>query len=671
MLKRSRHSDSIGSRGSPRILDEDTRQISKKLKLHEEVPVLSLDQAYDLRTPHPTLLSEAQIFRLESSRGRSLPKDHEFSPVPPAPARAFSDTTSRPQKDRNETSQPLHRTSSRNLKENIVPLPSRSSSKSGTRPSRISSGRGTATSFARSARSQSKGTSKDMPLASPFTSQPGSPDLPTARLPTQRAPGTTKSKRTLSDTHFNPNLPSHRILSQPQAQSTTNSPVRQPDQDDSFKARRPSAPSATTQRPDFASWFIEPLTKTNLEDNRFLTPSIFDLSGTSSRGPSIDFNRPPSQLSYISTYDEAIFADALGISTPFMAKPQRSGSATFPDSPNSSDEEEVHRTLGNRVLRPSIMRNPLHLTLGSDMLGSWMSDSLISPPTLSEKGAYTRHSLHKDVDMQSSDHLVVADDDSLGLGSGLKISRSSGSKAFGEEEVPATLQELFDCLDSSLGAAQSRPPISRTRSLDVEIERSQEDHPLRSPAQISPSQLRHSSTNTAQTKRGGRDRRGTIRASDFAVLQGTTTSVFGGGGPRRTRSGTIVQGPSHPRRERSGTILARPPVSLTPSTVPVRPSDDGDVDMLDIREEAGHKEVGDVPMSTDESDDELLLKEAWSEEAWVVASPQSPQLPRRSARKVKGICDWRKRRRLGKGLGSWGMAEHDEDDGTDDPLLLK
>ncbi|KAF8074717.1 hypothetical protein FPV67DRAFT_594039 [Lyophyllum atratum] len=691
MLKRTRHSGNRASIGSARGPEEYTGHIRKKVKSNEQGPtqeaiaIYSSIQPHDLRTPHPTFLTEAQIYRLESSRGLALPSDHEFSPVPLAPTLAFSVLQTRPQIPEapkpNRTTRPSHKTSSRNLKENATP-PSRSSSMSRAAGASL----GNAALSRRDARSKSKGTTQEAPLASPFTSQFTSPHLSPRRKSNQKLSAlqdtTARPTRALSDTHFNPNLPSHRAHSRPQAQSTANSPVRRPFQDDSIKVRRPSAPSGSAQRPDVGSWFVSlnPATKTDVYDNQILSPPTFDFCGIQSRATPVDFNRPPSQLSYSSTYDEAFFGDALMISTPFGKKVHRAGNVVFQESPDSTDEEDGNRHSTSRNLYPSPIRSALQVSLGPDILGPWMSDSLISPPTLSH-GAYTRqNSLDKDFDM---DFLDQADDndsdkeDSLGLGLAVKIHPNCDLATHlheyevgrvQEDERPETLQELFNSLDLGSRNGTSRLPLSRTHSLDYEQGRPQEGKPLQSPAQISPSKLKNSTTDAAKVKRGGRERRGTIRASDFPVLQGSSTTLLGGG-PRRTRSGTIVQGPSHPRRERSNTILARPPAIITSITA-VRRLDDGDVDMGHVREEDDQREVDDVLMSGDEIEDELLLKGQWCDEDWAVAEPPSPELPRRSTRKGKGVHDWKKRLRLRKGLGSWGREEHDEDVGEDDPLLL-
>ncbi|KAG5643803.1 hypothetical protein DXG03_009626 [Asterophora parasitica] len=664
MLKRSRQSGSMGSADSTGQLDMDTGNAIKKSKLQHH-DAAAHGEGGDgmathelLRTPHPTSLTEEQVFKLQSSRGQTLSPDHEFSPVPLAPSQRLSKPSTPAQissKSGNHHSRTklMQRTSSRNLKENATPPISMPSSRSTTRPSAsTTSGRkDSRTSFQHTTRSKPKKTQLDeAPLASPFASHPSSPCSPPGEHSISKARTT---KRTLSDTHYNPNLPSHRTQIQSQTQSTSNSPANPLSQAEHLLGRRPSAPSATAERPDVASWFVShSATRPHVLRDGILSPNIFDLSGRApSRGTPVDFNRPPSQLAYHFNYDEAFAGDALAISTPFGTKAQSMHSL---ESPDSTDDEDDDTRRGSRLVTLS--------------LGPWMSDSLISPPTLSREAHNQPPGDDVDMDLLDQD-IPGGDDDSLALGQ-CPVSSSpgySGERPRTHQERQADLQELFDSLDLGFGGGSSRPPVSRTRSLGLEPDRSQGGQPLQSPAQISPSKSRIPvPSSTSKDKRVGRERRGTIRASDFAAAQASNTAVAGA--PRRTRSGTVVQGPAAPRRERSGTILARPPASTLVSKAAAA-SVDGDVNMGDAPQERG-----DVLMAgpEDESDDEMqLLSGHWCDGAWAVAEPPSPKVTRRSNAKAKLVASWKKKHAPGRGLGTWGMKEHDEDDGEDDPLLLK
>lgn len=201
----------------------------------------------------------------------------------------------------------------------------------------------------------------------------------------------------------------------------------------------------------------------------------------------------------------------------------------------------------------------------------------------------------------------------------------------------------------------------QTRSLDSENDQSVDGKPLQSPVHIPLSQTKQVAVISVSEKRTGRDRRGTLRASDFSV---SGSSVLAG--PRRTRSGTVVQGSTRPRRERSDTIVARPSNSASSNRLPI-PSSAGDVTMSDSIGDPGRRGVDVLMATTEEQDDELLLKNNWIDEEWVVAAPPSPVLPRR---KRKVFTEWRRRFEQRKASGIWGM-EHDPDNGEDDPLLLK
>ena len=74
--------------------------------------------------------------------------------------------------------------------------------------------------------------------------------------------------------------------------------------------------------------------------------------------------------------------------------------------------------------------------------------------------------------------------------------------------------------------------------------------------------------------------------------------------------------------------------------------------------------------AAEDGDDELLLGGHWVEEDWAV-SPPSPL--RSSIVRPKGpkFKQWKKGWKPGRVTGTWGMRGHDEDDGKEDPLLLK
>ena len=168
-------------------------------------------------------------------------------------------------------------------------------------------------------------------------------------------------------------------------------------------------------------------------------------------------------------------------------------------------------------------------------------------------------------------------------------------------------------------------------------------------------------------KHKGRDRRGTIRASDF---RGPVSGLLPlAGGARRTRSGTVVQASSRARRERSDTIIARN--SSLPCIVSETEPASQAVAIHQTLHAGSELEVQrDTHASApaEGSDDEL--GGCWVEEDWAVSPPSHvrsltvmPKGPR--------FKQWKKGWKPGRVTGTWGTRDHDEDDGEDDPLLLK
>ena len=125
ILKRSRRSGSVTA-GYSLSQGETQGSPFKKLKISaspEHGPTQDVDlQAYTLQTPHPTQLTEDQVFKLESSRGLPLSPGHEFSPVPLVSRQrkflpVLSEGTTSHRADEPNI---MRSTSSRNLKENAA-----------------------------------------------------------------------------------------------------------------------------------------------------------------------------------------------------------------------------------------------------------------------------------------------------------------------------------------------------------------------------------------------------------------------------------------------------------------------------------------------------------------------------------------------------------------------
>ena len=280
------------------------------------------------------------MFKLQSSR--PVP-EQQFSPVPlaksysPLPDSQFASAT------RN------NRTSSRNLKENLnfkeheleylEPLtttPGSASSKSRSRSrsasrtrrstyphkSRFRKTMNTASSHISSSttlhtlyHSSSKKSNQSQTLASPFTSRPQSPsDLNPALISKTMGPPplpeSTKKKRTLSDTHYNPNLPSpaskqHELQQQLQSSALPlPSPIPYPQRRGRYYSQ---STHTSPNKPGFSFSRKSQDENANLAlNNKHRRPSV-----ASNQQPStfdalfkpysalgiVDFNRPPSQLS--------------------------------------------------------------------------------------------------------------------------------------------------------------------------------------------------------------------------------------------------------------------------------------------------------------------------------------------------------------------------------------
>lgn len=250
--------------------------------------------------------------------------------------------------------------------------------------------------------------------------------------------------------------------------------------------------------------------------------------------------------------------------------------------------------------------------------------------------------------------------------------------------------------------------LARSRSLDLDpllsppqspankdIARIQ---PLESPAYISPSKAKLLNANpgpsTDANKRGIRDRRGTIRASDFPPAPAGSEDVALLGGARRTRSGTVI-GPARNKRERSGTVSAAArPIGLSTVTRALDRAVGGpNTEGMDIDKSMQRPDPADadVPMSDDNCENEqagfdgdredydavemdpMNIVNCWRDEdwPWTVAEPPSPVRSRRvrakNRKRGRGIGIELK---LPKRLELWQMREHDADDGEDDPLDL-
>lgn len=287
MLKRSRRSQSYSrSEVDPKSTaqDPDTQRLKKKIKSSPAVtsnvlatisrtpvqnsliiPLNDVDMHYnnsDYETPYPSTGTEK--YTLNSSVGKSIAAE-QFSPDPVAP-------------------RVIHRTSSRNLKEN----------------SRSARGITSSTSRPGSSHSRYPFTTLD----SPFSSRPGS----VASSPKFR------SKLVTRTSSMQPKNSSHGKRPQ-QAASTANSPANSatgPSHAHAFThARRPSVPSAPVPS----------------------TSPKFSFSNRDN-AQKIDFNRPPSQVGFVQTPSCGFGEnDMQAVSTPF----ERARAVEMPAEPEHDD----------------------------------------------------------------------------------------------------------------------------------------------------------------------------------------------------------------------------------------------------------------------------------------------------------------------------------------------
>ncbi|KAJ7842418.1 hypothetical protein B0H13DRAFT_2413701 [Mycena leptocephala] len=534
---------------------------SKKLKPSGVTPAGSQSGSpSQYETPHPSALTEEQKFKLNSSRGLPVHPD-QFSPLPVA---------------RRITS----RTASRNLKENA----------------------------------SLRGLKRGKLLDSPFNSRPSSaasspqktqPVLPS---PVSTEHSTHKSfKRTLSDTHYNPNIP--------QSASTTNSPTHA---HSPVRARRPSAPSPL--RP--GNWLPKETALGSFDFN-FHSAFVNPFSLPSSVNDT-DFNRPPSSLSFYGDTESQFFDEVQGSSTPATKKRAYTLGSAVADEDDEHLEPDL--TITQDAMDIDVPRSAGMKLIPTRERSPWLSDSLISPPVSQEwkippqEGAYT-HAPSQDVDMY--------DEISLGLGLAPDF-RAIGPASENAAEEPAShadepnagdreLKNMFDGLGL---ATKNRFLNNRTRSLDS-AEADDEVHP----------------------KPKGRNRQNTIRASDFKNSVAPT---------RRTRSGTVIGPPTTIQRVRSlngpedavgigevnedeelnswcadGWVVAAPPSPVVTRKRPGMrkgavigsPDRPDELDMmskgsgllpspvLHFKKKSGSTAVAkDIVMEEDEEDDELLLK---------------------------------------------------------------
>ena len=375
------------------------------------------DDESQIQTPYPTALTESLIFKLPASNVLPLSPDHQFSPVPLAPKNKNVSSSSAASNRRAYT-----RSSNKFLKENAIGrssalVASYSSSRSHFQPKIIPQRPDMPDSVhqmtlaTRISGINLAGASIDGALdelASPFSSRPSSPFDSPGKIndidpALQAVHATLRKANDSSGLHssctFNASEPLFSRSVRTQAQSTTTSPVKSPHLStlnieplSSASIRRPSAPTASRPRLDSWARFLpqvsDPLSHQDgrepLEMAEGMCTGPQKLAAEQPRleprpvalqkhekwiwtDAAVDFNRPPSQLSFNSDF----FNDAQGASTPLRRA--KSNHETYLVTEDLGNERET----GSHSPSPS----PFGRSALSDAMGSWITDSLISPPS--------------------------------------------------------------------------------------------------------------------------------------------------------------------------------------------------------------------------------------------------------------------------------------------------
>ncbi|EDR05574.1 uncharacterized protein LACBIDRAFT_302878 [Laccaria bicolor S238N-H82] len=727
----------------------------KKLKKALPTPKSPTDVDAAFQTPHPTLLTESQVFKLQSSR--PVP-EQEFSPIPLAKSYLPDSQFAR-----------NNRTSSRNLKENmnvkehereylepITTTPgsassgsrSRSRSASRTRPStysrksRFRKTMNTVSSHISSSttlyHSSSKKSKQSRTLASPFTSRPQSPSdfdpaLISKNMGPPPLPESTKKKRTLSDTHYNPNLPSpvskqHQLQQQLQSSALPlPSPIPYP------RGRGRNYSQSTHTSPNQPGFSFSPFpTRKSRDENANLTlnnkhrrpsvashqqPSTFDDSFKPYSALGIvDFNRPPSQLSlyggafgddseeeeetndtraepevglgkrrrrssgwsWDAPCNDLFGTDVWGVSTPahklkrMLSLPDDLGAGKIdghadqvcPSLAVNTDtnvdvvEETVNAKTNPRLSSTSV---PIRIPKKSQPLSdattmkahslpqpetttrdySWVTDSIISPPTVYLHAREAKENLLGPAFVSGGSKTYDASSPDSEL-------EKSGSDRAGREDKEK-LESLFDSLDLDLESDDIEPTTTTIspQEQDKTIVNASTDEPNPTPAlpQFNRSRsgtirsfnrtqrsgsILDSGAPPARTRSGtvlgprpsvapttSRTRSGTIVAPAAAVSGRVGSSAA----PSRTRSGTILA----PRlRVRSGSILAGPDLPIISAENPENENEEERQGNLSIPENDGNSSIAEEPRLTETPDVEMEGDMGYADDSFSPPGSSSP-----------------------------------------------
>ncbi|TFK22159.1 hypothetical protein FA15DRAFT_48872 [Coprinopsis marcescibilis] len=520
----------------------------------------------DFTTPASTELTQAQVFKLKTSRPSSHPEGQPFSPVPVAEQK-------RPTVTRKYTRRKTRRVaSSKNLKENATSGHVRRSS--GTSKDALTGKSANGSLLWKSAKKIKLPKSNSVAsLASPFNSRPASPSL--SCYSSSSGESLVNPKRTLADASDDFNLPASKRRNSGINASTLSLPndqllpspiamgIRTPE--DPHLVTKKAHISTQSPDPSFSAKAMRSKSRKSLRrlSRRPSHPALGLEHPTLSRRAAqfdpksslglIDFDRPPSQLSVygycdqeaeegsaIYNVDKDIAAHELFIaglqggreSTPFKIQ----GLDTIPIE-SSFGVENMHSPVTNSgsVLKKLSSKDhsrlyelteSMSLTSAEDGLhfhndlggrSPWITDSLISPPTIyltkeaasldlftSQLGKATPKDVVDPISPPQDDESLVS------------------CRSVHESPCPVTSTQ-----QTSVNAGNN---VTRTRSGTITLA-------------------------TASTNLPGRTRSGTITQANHT----STVTVNAPAGSARARSGTIVS-----QRTRSNTI--RPAVTTTTST---------------------------------------------------------------------------------------------------------
>ncbi|KXN87675.1 hypothetical protein AN958_08312 [Leucoagaricus sp. SymC.cos] len=352
----------------------------------------------------------------------------------------------------------------------------------------------------------------------------------------------------------------------------------------------------------------------------------------SSLGGTVDFNRPPSQMSlYRGDLDSEsgvrdIFAHIRGRSTPNRLLESAPRNANSPAGLDGGNTNETADDGGLKSLR----------AIQSKLYSPWISDSIISPPSYYKRqkdqtlfATSTAERTLEDVELTHPVSPLVGTD---------------------EAEVADNPVETTEEPQGSISG------VSKTQYATTAFDRSAQTHGSTDESSGSDEGRETTSDNPSNTALHNRTLDATRTRSGTIVQNVAGIDRVNG---RRNRSGTIIQGGGGARRTRSGTVVQ---ASKNGAVGGIRePSED---------EPPDNEKIQDEPCSCCSSDDELMLRSHFHYDLdaedleWKVADPPSPVMKRlRRARRRSAL---RKRtRERNKKASSEGIGIVVEEDGED------